>query len=909
MTDKTGENDINNIKKFLNVIVIEDSEIDAKLIIRELERFFLIQKWELIDNKRLLEDALTRQSWDIVLSDYSLPQFSGMEAFKIVRSLRKDLPFILISGNIGEEIAVDAIRAGVNDYLIKDRLSRLGHAVERELREAEERKKLKDAEDNLVKSEAFYRSIFENSLYGIAIAGRDGNFSQVNSAFCELLEYSKDEIIGKFNMEDITHPDHIEASNVLISKLLHREIENFSIEKQYVTKSGKIKDVISFVSAIYDEDGKYLSSSVSVLDITERKKAYEALQLAEFSIEHSGFETIWFDRHGNIVRVNEAACRSLGYTREEFLTMSVKNMDTDCKSDEDWGVIWNEVKIRRHYVLFERYHRRKNGSVFPVEVVSSYFEYSGREFIFSFAKDISERKAADEALHKSEEQFRALTENSFDTIMRFDSELKHVYVNPMVEKYSGIPRSAFIGKTHHELGFPEDLVQLWDLALRRVFDTGELQRVEFHLPLGYWIDWLCIPEFDSNGEVRAVVTSARDITERKKAEEERVELQTQLLHAQKMEAVGRLAGGVAHDFNNMLSVISGYGELAKEALSQNDPLMLYVSEILKAARRSTDLTRQLLAFSRRQVVEPRVLDINKLIKDSEKMLQRLVGEDINVQFIPTENIQPIRMDPSQVDQILANLTINARDAMPNGGMVTIELNNVSFDKAYCESHITFQQGDYVMLSISDTGSGMSKELMEHVFEPFFTTKAEGKGTGLGLSTVYGIVKQNNGFINLYSEPGIGTTFKIYFPQYAGELVEITQKEEMDLQGGTETVLIVEDEKQILSLCSVFLNSYGYKVLTANHPGEAILLCEKHNEDIHLLVTDVVMPNMNGKELHERIIKLKPHIKVLYMSGYTEDVIFHRGIVANGISFIQKPFSMNEFIKKVKEVLGQDTAVC
>lgn len=394
-----------------------------------------------------------------------------------------------------------------------------------------------------------------------------------------------------------------------------------------------------------------------------------------------------------------------------------------------------------------------------------------------------------------------------------------------------------------------------------------------------------------------------DITARKRGEEEKDHLQTQFLHAQKMEAVGRLAGGVAHDFNNMLSVIIGYGELAKSELSPQDPLHFKIEEILKAANKSADLTRQLLAFSRQQIIEPKVLNINTIIDDSERMLNRLLGEDIELTFTPQSDLWSAIMDPSQIDQILVNLAVNARDAMPKGGKLLIETDNATIDKTFCAKHIGALPGDFIVLVISDTGSGMDKETQQHLFEPFFTTKGEGKGTGLGLSTVFGIVKQNNGFIHVYSEPGLGTTFRIYFPRYLGSAIETKEKEAPAVLRGTETILVVEDEEQLLAISKAFLDSQGYTVLTASQPGEAIILCEKYEGDIHLLITDVVMPTMNGKELRERIEKLKPGIEILFMSGYTADVIAHHGVLAEGVTFIQKPFMMGDFLGKVRGVLG------
>jgi CheY-like chemotaxis protein len=372
-----------------------------------------------------------------------------------------------------------------------------------------------------------------------------------------------------------------------------------------------------------------------------------------------------------------------------------------------------------------------------------------------------------------------------------------------------------------------------------------------------------------------------------------------------MESVGRLAGGIAHDFNNQLTAILGNVELAMEETAPSDPLHEHLEEIHKAGRRSADLVRQLLAFARKQTVSPKVLDLNDTVSGMLNMLRRLIGEDIDLAWMPGHDIWPVKVDPSQIDQILANLAVNARDAIAGAGRVTIETENVTFSEAYCAEHPGSIPGQYALLAVSDDGVGMSKDVLEHLFEPFFTTKEVGKGTGLGLATVYGIVKQNGGFINVYSEPCEGTTFKIYLPRFETEAVETELEDKpLTLQGGTETVLMVEDEAAILKLGKAMLESLGYKVLTANTPQDAIRLAGEHSGAIHLLLTDVVMPQMSGRELAEQIKSIRADLKFLYMSGYTANVIAHHGVLEEGIQFIEKPFSKEDFAAKVREALDK-----
>lgn len=398
---------------------------------------------------------------------------------------------------------------------------------------------------------------------------------------------------------------------------------------------------------------------------------------------------------------------------------------------------------------------------------------------------------------------------------------------------------------------------------------------------------------------RAFIVLLDDITDKKTYEE-------QLLQSQKMEAVGQLAGGVAHDFNNMLGVILGYVEMAEEQLKPTEALHASLEEIRKAANRSADLTRQLLAFARKQTVAPKVLDLNGTVEDMLKMLRRLIGEDMDLAWRPGSRPGSVFMDPSQMDQILANLCVNARDAISGTGKITIETDNVSFDEAYCADHAGFVPGDFVMLAVSDNGCGMDAKTIDHLFEPFFTTKEMGKGTGLGLATVYGVVKQNKGFINVYSEPGQGTTFKIYLPCHEARADRPKEKRPDLLTGrGHETVLLVEDEAAILKMTSMILGRMGYAVIGASTPGEAIRLAKGHPGTIHLLMTDVIMPEMNGRDLAEHLLSVCPGMKCLFMSGYTSSVITHHGILDEGVHFIQKPFSLKDLAAKVREVLDRN----
>ncbi|HPQ70406.1 MAG TPA: transporter substrate-binding domain-containing protein [bacterium] len=519
-----------------------------------------------------------------------------------------------------------------------------------------------------------------------------------------------------------------------------------------------------------------------------------------------------------------------------------------------------------------------------------------------FQRELTERIKAEDALRDSEEMFRALAENSPDVIMRFDRQIRHLYTNPIVIKLTGIPSEQFTGKTHEELGFPPDLCELWKKGIDQVFTSGQGNRLEFQLPNGPWIDWQLVPEMDSDGQVKAVITSARDITERRYAEEKRLSLEEQLRQSQKMEAIGRLAGGIAHDFNNILTGIFGYAELLLANLDDKNPLKEYVQEILQAGSRAMKLIQHLLAFSRKQIIAPRTIDLNDTIAKAQNMLRRIIGEDVELTFHPGAHIGHIHADPNQIDQILINLCANARDAMPRGGQLYILTKNVHLHEQTIESEEPPITGDFVLLTVRDTGTGIDAKTKEHIFEPFFTTKEQNKGTGLGLATVYGIVKQNGGIIAVDSAPEGGTTFRIYFPVHRGAISKEETERRPVLIDGHETLLLVEDEDMVRTLAKKILERQGYTVLAVNDGEQAIELWRQHHTEIDLAIIDVIMPKMNGDELCQRLRQDNPALKVLFMSGYTQDVIDDDGRLEPDTFYLGKPFTIDSLMHKVRQCL-------
>jgi PAS domain S-box-containing protein len=507
------------------------------------------------------------------------------------------------------------------------------------------------------------------------------------------------------------------------------------------------------------------------------------------------------------------------------------------------------------------------------------------------------RKRAEDAMRQSESQFRALFENALDAVLIANDEGAYVDANPAACDLLGVSYNEVIGRTINDFtenDNPVAATRMLDQFLKEGTLRGELR---LRRPDGSLVE----VEFSATANFLPGrhLALLRDVTERRKLEE-------QFRQSQKLESVGMLAGGIAHDFNNILTVITGYSELTLRRLDKVDPLARNVVEIKKAAERAASLTRQLLAFSRKQVLQPKVLDLNSVIVNIEKMLGRLVGEDMELRTSPGVGLGKVKADPGQVEQVILNLVVNARDAMPKGGKITIETANIYLDEAYARRHIAVQPGWYVMLAVTDTGQGMDAETQKYIFEPFFTTKEQGKGTGLGLSTVYGIVKQSGGNLWVYSEVGVGTSFKIYLPLVDEQLTKPdADTAPPESVAGTETILLAEDEEMVRNLARESLKMHGYTVLEAANAGEALLICQQYKGRIDLLLTDVVMPRVSGRELAEQLVSLRPDMRVLYMSGYPDQAIVHHGILDEAIAFIGKPFTPDALAHKVVEVLQQN----
>ena len=758
------------------------------------------------------------------------------------------------------------------------------------------------AEEALRRSEEKYRLLM-NQIPMVVFKGyADWNVDFFDNKIEALTGYSKED----FDSRRVKWSDLVVAED--LEKTIKEFIKGLKTDGSYVRehrirrKDGEIRWIQCWGQIFLDPAGKIDYISGVTFDVTPRKEAEEALLKYEFIANTAKDCMTLIDRNYVYEAANAAYCWAHGKTREEVVGESVT---------EIWGADTFENIIKGYLdqcfagqtVEFEGLFEFGNRGIGYYHV--SYSPYFDRDGTVAYAAvvshDITERKTIEEALRQSEVKYRQLVDQIPAVVYRGYADWSLDCFDQKIEEITGYAMEEFNSRrrTWLDLILPEDIEQVKKLFKEALeCDCSYVSEHRIRKKNGEirWIQARSRIICDIYGKVEYISGVFFDITERK-------ELEEQLNTAQKMEAIGILAGGLAHDFNNLLTAIMGYSEMMMLGLRKEDPFHLYVEEITKAASRGAALTNQLLAFSRKQILQPRVINLNEVVLEMDMMLRRLIGEDIELITAIHPELGWVKADPGQIEQILMNLAVNARDAMPDGGKLTLETANVDLDEAYARSHVGVIPGPYVMLAVSDNGLGMDAETIGRIFEPFFTTKAGGKGTGLGLATAYGIVKQSGGHIWVYSELGIGTTFKVYLPRVEEKAEELKPKAAAPASlDGKETVLVVEDDETLRELISTALHRYGFKILEAGHGGEALLICEKHKAPIHLMLTDVVMPQISGTALAERLRELHPEMKVLYMSGYTENAIVHHGILDPKVNFIPKPFRVLALVQKVREVL-------
>jgi PAS domain S-box-containing protein len=696
--------------------------------------------------------------------------------------------------------------------------------------------------------------------------------------------------------------------NPVVRVLENGEPVQLSNHTILIARDGTEHHISENATPMHNSEGKLMGVVLVFRDVTAEYETREQLRVSESLFrnlfEHHAAVKLLIDPDtGAILEANGAAEGFYGWSRQQLKGMRIQDINTLTLEELDREM---EKARRSQRIHFEFRHRLADGSVRDVEVFSSSIEVQGKSILHSIVHDVTGRKQAEKALQASEEYLGSVFRAAPVGIGVVVDRVFHT-VNDQLCVMTGYDRDELIGQSSRILyGSDHDFALVGTEKYRQIQERN-IGTVEtrWQCKDGTSIDvLLCSSPLAAKNLAAGVTFTALDISERKQAEQEKEKLQGQLMQAQKMDSVGRLTGGVAHDFNNILSVILGYTEIAMEQVKPESLLHGNLQRIQEAGQRSAEIIRQLLAFSRQQTISPKVLDLNTTVADLVKMLQRLIGENIDLAWIPASPLPPVNIDPAQVDQILINLCVNARDAIDGTGVMTIETKAVSVDAEYCVRNAGFIPGDYVLLSVSDNGCGMEQEIIDKIFEPFYTTKGVGQGTGLGLATVYGIVKQNQGFINVYSEPGKGTTFRIYLPRHA-ESGPAEQLNTADLakRSEGETILLVEDDPVLLDMGRTMLERLGYRVLTGRGPAAALRVVDQNPGAIDLLLTDVIMPEMNGRELANRLLDRYPHLKVLYMSGYTANVIAHHGVLDAGIHFLNKPFSTRELAAKVRETLA------
>jgi len=761
----------------------------------------------------------------------------------------------------------------------------------------------KRAENALRESENRFMNLFERAPIGYQTLDKNGVFIEINEATLSTLGYRRDQLLGKW-FGDFVAPEYVEEFNERFRFLMTAGKVYFELEMMHA--SGK-KIIISFEGKIgYKKDKSFDRILCIMQDITNRKGVERALHENEEKyrklLEFAPDAFFQGDAQGNFITVNDKAVEMTGYSKEKLLTMHMSDLFSPQENNEKplrYDLLKNDAVLKN-----EREIHKQNGEILNVEMSSRAMPDGTMQ---CFMRDLTGRKQAEKELLKVS-QMQTLILNNSTVGIAFVRNRIFEWLNPRmcelfrfdIDEMKGAPTRIIYP---NEESYKRIETDVYPLFAQKKSAPIELEMVRSDGSL-FW----CRVEgsvLDITNPHGGSIWIWEDITERKQAESEKEKLQQQLSQSQKLESIGRLAGGVAHDYNNMLGVIIGYSELALDKIPPTQDVYNDLKEILNAAKRSANITKQLLAFARKQVIAPEVINLNAIVDGMLKMVRYLIGEDVKLIWHPGEELGKVKMDPSQIDQILANLCVNARDAITGVGTITIETCPVTVSEEESAEQGYLQSGEFVLLTVSDDGCGMDEETLSHIFEPFFTTKKLGQGTGLGLATVYGIVKQNKGMIDVHSESGKGTTFKVFIPRYTEEAqnkIEDRKKEADTPLSRGETILVVEDEPALLEMVKIMLEAFGYKIIAANDGMEALRIAEDFPGTIDLLITDVIMPEMNGRDLSVRLLKFYPFAKLLFISGYTAQVIEQRGELDEGVQFLQKPFSSKQLAACVRAIL-------
>ena len=883
----------------LRLLIVEDSPADAELCVATLKRAGYHVTFDLVGSPASFRQRLEQADYDLILADHNLSTWLGTQALEILIQMGREVPFVVVTAALGDEAAVEYIKCGATDYVLKHRLDRLPAVVGRCLRDQAHREQAERLQEQIRSAKEEWERTFDSVSDAVLLLDGQCRIRRANRAARALVGVDAAQLIGK-HFHEVLYGTTERPPDCPCERVLRTG------EEQCTDVYQRRQDKTLSVSAtpLRDRSGVLCGCVLALHDITARKRAEETLRESEQryrDLTESTSDWIWeVDANGFYIYASPKVRDLLGYELEEVIGKTPFDFMPPDEAKRVGTQFAAIVESRQPFWRLENTNLRKDGRLAVLETSGvPVFDDTGHFHGYrGIDRDITARRQAEDTLRQSEERFRTIFQGAAEGILVADiGNKKFVFANPAVCRM---------------LGYTE--AELVQMGVGDIHPQQDLERViaEFTAQAhGEKTLASAVPCLRKDGTtIYADITATRAVIDGRDCNvgffsdvTERRQLEKQLIQAQKMEAVGRLSGGVAHDFNNLLTIIDGYSDLVLEGMSSGDPLARHVEEIKKAGARAASLTRQLLAFGRRQVLAPQVLDVNASVADVDKMLRRLIGEDIKFRTVLHPALCRVRADPSQIEQVVMNLAVNARDAMPEGGLLTIETANIELDAAYARSHAEITPGPYVMLAVSDTGIGMDAETQAHLFEPFFTTKEKGKGTGLGLATVYGIVKQSGGHISVYSEPDRGTTFKIYLPRVE-EVGQSVRKEKPrgEVPRGSEIILLVEDEEGVLALAQTMLEAQGYTVLAASNPEEAVPLAEQRAGRIDLLLTDVVMPQMGGRRLAEYLMFSRPEMKVLYMSGYTDDTIVQHRILEPGIAFLQKPFTLEALARKVREVL-------
>ncbi len=1014
----------------LRVLIVEDSEDDALLILNEIKEGGYDPKFECVETKEAFLSALKKGDWDIIISDYSLPKFSGLDAVKLLKESGIDLPFILVSGAIGEEIAVKSFLAGAHDFIVKGKWERFVPAIKRELKEAKIRQEYKLGEEKLKKSEERYRSFMKTATDAIISADSDGDIIDWNNGAQAIFGYKEEDVLGKsltmlmperyrdahkkglqhakttdkFNLKrktielqgirkdnsefpmevsfskwqigkdfflsgiirDITERKQLEeslkeseerykdlflkapVSIILVDKtgqiidvnpyhlsqigknkttskdyigknlITHPSVVNAGLSEHYASvlkgKPFDLKEVCvgattGGTEAYLHVNGFPLSKSGKLFgaiflheDVTERKRLERMETRFGRMLETSLNEIYIFDAETlRFIQVNRGAQQNMGYSMDEFKEMTSLDIKPDFTLETFEKIRQPLRNGEKEIIQFTTVHRRKDGSFYPVEAHIQLSSGESSPVFVSIILDITKRKRDEEKLRKLSQA----VEQSPASIIITDNKGNIEYVNPKFCQLTGYSCKEVIGQTPRFLKSgdksPEGYKYLWD-----TIKSGKEWRGEFHNKKKngelFWEQARISPIKDPDGKITHFLSIKEDITARKKADEKLQEKENQLHQAQKMEALGTLAGGIAHDFNNILTAIIGYTEITMAALPKESDLMSNLEQVYKAGERARDLVSHILTFSRQSEQNLLPVQLHLIFKEAIKLLCASIPSSIEIREDITKKDDVVNADPTQIHQIIMNLCTNASHAMEGkSGVLGIILQPFYVDKDFAASQTNLKEGKYVRLSVSDTGHGIDKTSIERIFDPFFTTKKDGEGTGLGLSVVYGIVQHMGGTITVHSELKKGTVFHIYFPRVDEDKTMETPVVE-SIRGGSETILLVDDEQIIVDLETKALKNLGYHVISTTDSLKALEIFQTLREKINLVITDQTMPNMTGDELARKLLSIRPDIPIILCTGFSQIMTEKKAKKIGIREFLKKPFLIKNLAASIRQVL-------